>query len=138
MYLNQLKINGFRCYDNIEIEFNQRINVFHGDNGAGKTSILEAIYYLSTGKSFRSKRAKNLINQVNHELTLFSAFTSDEGIKGQVGVSLDKGLKKKIKLNQRNVSNQSEIAHLIPVVSIDPDSYLFLDKPPQFRRSFLD
>lgn len=138
MYLKQLKINGFRCYDSVELNFDQRINVLCGDNGAGKTSVLEAIYYLSTGKSFRSKRTKNLINHNNDELTLFSCFESSDGIKGRVGVSLNKNLKKQIKLNQRKVNNQSDIAHLLPVVSIDPDSYLFLDKPPQFRRSFLD
>ena len=138
MFIQQLKLNGFRCYEHIELTFDQRINVFCGDNGAGKTSILEAIYFLSTGKSFRSKRTKNLIKQQAEELVVFSQFINADQQPNQVGVSLSKQLKKNLRLNQQPVNNQSQIAHLLPVVSIDPDSYLFLDKPPQYRRSFLD
>lgn len=138
MQLTQLKINGFRCYESLNLNFEQRINVFSGTNGAGKTSVLEAIYFLSTGKSFRSKRNKNLINHASNELTVFAQYQDNQGSINKVGVSLNKSLSKKIKLNTQAIKNQSEIAHAIPVVSIDPDSYLFLDKPPQYRRSFLD
>ncbi|VAW44180.1 DNA recombination and repair protein RecF [hydrothermal vent metagenome] len=138
MQLTQLKINGFRCYESLDLTFDQRINVFSGANGAGKTSVLEAIYFLSTGKSFRSKRSKNLINHNSNELTVFAQYNDKDKFKNKIGVSLNKALKKNIKFNSQKISNQSEIAHTLPVVSIDPDSYLFLDKPPQYRRSFLD
>ncbi len=138
MQLKQIKINGFRCYESIELAFDQRINVFSGANGAGKTSVLEAIYFLSTGKSFRSKRNKNLINHLFDELTVFSVYEDIDKNSHKIGINLNKALKKTSKLNSTVVKTQSEIAHALPVVSIDPDSYLFLDKPPQYRRSFLD
>lgn len=138
MQINRLKITGFRCYENLDLTFNKRINVFSGANGSGKTSVLEAIYFLSTGKSFRSKRNKNLVGHDADMLTVFAEFTDSTTNKHKVGVSLTQLLKKQIKLDSQNIPNQSEIAHHLPVVSIDPDSYLFLDKPPQYRRSFLD
>ncbi len=138
MQLTHLNIQGFRCYESLDLSFDQRINIFAGANGAGKTSILEAIYFLSTGKSFRSKRTKNLINHDLNQLTVFSKFTDSKKQQNRVGVTLSKSLQKIIKLNSDRVKIQSDIAHMLPVVSIDPDSYLFLDKPPQYRRSFLD
>ena len=138
MHITQLKIKGFRCYESLDLNFDHRINVFSGANGAGKTSVLEAIYFLSTGKSFRSKRNKNLIKHSSDELTVFAQYSDQQMKVNKVGVTLDKLLKKNIKLNTHKINNQSEIAHTLPVVSIDPDSYLFLDKPPQYRRSFLD
>ncbi len=138
MQLKKIKINGFRCYESLELCFDQRINVFSGANGAGKTSVLEAIYFLSTGKSFRSKRNKNLINHLFDELTVFSEYEDIDNNVNKVGVNLNKALKKTSKLNAKKIKTQSVIAHALPVVSIDPDSYLFLDKPPQYRRSFLD
>ncbi|TDR23715.1 DNA replication/repair protein RecF [Marinicella litoralis] len=140
MFIKQLKINGFRCFESVDLVFNKQINVFYGNNGSGKTSVLEAIYWLSTGKSFRSKKNKVLIKHNQTEFILFSTFHkgSDTGIQN-LGAGFNKtNQKKSIRLNHNNVSNQSEIAHLIPVVSIDPDSYLLIDQTPNFRRSFLD
>jgi DNA replication and repair protein RecF len=137
--IQQLKLNGFRCYQTAELSFAQRINVFYGSNGVGKTSLLEAIYWLSTGKSFRSKHNKTLIKHSDQGCTVFARlFNPEDQLNHSLGVGFGHKSSKQIKLNQAAVRHQSEVAHLLPVVSIDPDSYLFLDKPPQFRRSFLD
>lgn len=138
MFIKQLKISNFRCYEHLELNFDSRINVLFGENGSGKTSVLEAVYFLSTGKSFRSKRNKNLIKHETEGLSLFTHFVDNQTYNHQLGITLSKQLNKKVKLNQDAIKNQSQIAHVLPVVSIDPDSYLFLDKPPQYRRSFFD
>lgn len=139
LYIKQIKLDGFRCYDAVQLIFSERINLFYGDNGAGKTSVLEAIYWLSTGKSFRSKKNKVLINQHKSELVLFAELSDHQSpIKHSLGISFNKSNKKQIRLDKQSINNQSQVAHLLPVVSIDPDSYLFIDKTPQFRRSFLD
>lgn len=139
MFLKQIKINGFRCYQSVDLTFDKKNNIFFGANGSGKTSILEAIYYLSTGKSFRSNKNKILVNNQQSSFTLYSQFSEPAGNLQSLGVSFDKTkAQKKIKLNQSIIQNQSQIAHILPVVSIDPESYLFIDKPPQYRRSFLD
>lgn len=140
MFIEQLKFNGFRCYESVDLVFDNKINIFHGANGSGKTSVLEAIYWLSTGKSFRSKKNKVLVN-INHlSFVLYSKFKQTFDSQPQhLGISFDKtSLKKQIKLNHSSINQQSAIAHVLPVVAIDPESYLFIDKGPQFRRSFLD
>lgn len=140
MFIKQIKINGFRCYQSVDLKFNKQINIFYGNNGSGKTSVLEAIYWLSTGKSFRTKKNKVLINHNQSEFIIFSSFHSGTDNNNQtIGVGFDKtSSKKTIRLNQKNITNQSQIAHTLPVVSIDPDSYLLIDKTPNFRRTFLD
>jgi len=140
VFIKQIKINGFRCYESVDLVFNKQVNIFYGNNGSGKTSVLEAIYWLSTGKSFRSKKNKVLINHQHSEFILFSSFSNATDSSVQtLGVGFNKNNSKKtIRLNQKNISKQSQIAHTLPVVSIDPDSYLLIDKTPNFRRSFLD
>ena len=54
MWINKIKVNNFRNYDNEEIELNKNINIFYGENAQGKTNIIEAIFLSSMGKSFRA------------------------------------------------------------------------------------
>ena len=61
MYIKNIKLNNFRNYENQEIELQNGINLFFGNNAQGKTNILEAIYLCAIGKSFRAKKDKELI-----------------------------------------------------------------------------
>lgn len=74
MYLSRLILENFRSYSQSQLEFAENTNLIIGDNGSGKTNILEAIYFLSSGKSFRSSSLSQLINWQ-------SSFTS---VRGQV------------------------------------------------------
>ena len=61
MQLNSLKLINFRNYDSLYIEFNKKVNLLVGRNGQGKTNIVESIYMLSFGKSFRTNKDKEII-----------------------------------------------------------------------------
>ena len=61
MWINKIKINNFRNYNNLEIELNKGTNIFYGENAQGKTNIIEAIFLCSIGKSFRTNKDKELI-----------------------------------------------------------------------------
>ena len=61
MYINKIKLQNFRNYNEQEINLNKSINVFYGDNAQGKTNILEAIFLCTFGKSFRTNKEKELI-----------------------------------------------------------------------------
>ena len=61
MYIDNLKIQNFRNYKFQEIKFENKINIFYGDNAQGKTNILESIFISSFGKSFRTNKDKELI-----------------------------------------------------------------------------
>ena len=62
MKLKNLNLSNFRNHENIYFDFDDNINIFLGNNGAGKTNILESIYVLAITKSFRTSNDKNLIN----------------------------------------------------------------------------
>ena len=58
MYINKIKLQNFRNYNEQEIDLNKNINIFYGNNAQGKTNILEAIFLVSFGKSFRTNKDK--------------------------------------------------------------------------------
>nr|WP_246172686.1 DNA replication and repair protein RecF [Marinicella rhabdoformis] len=132
-----MKLSAFRCFEQADFQFSPHINVLSGVNGVGKTSILEGIHFLSTGKSFRSAKASNLIKKGENTFTLFAHFTQDNNTHS-LGCQFNKPSHKILKLNNQLVKKQTDITSLLPVLSIDPNSYLFCDNSPQFRRSFLD
>ena len=62
MSIKKIAISNFRCFDSVDLEFSELNNFIHGANGSGKTSVLEALYFCSTGRSFKSSN-KNLCIQ---------------------------------------------------------------------------
>ena len=67
MQINRLFLKGFRNYLNLDVDFSRKINVFYGKNAQGKSSILEAIYYLSLLSSYRTNIENELINHGSQE-----------------------------------------------------------------------
>ena len=137
MFINKLKISNFRILQEKEFNFTQNINVFHGDNGTGKTSILESIHYLSTGKSFRKCSFKSLINVDFNYLNVFVELINDE-FKNTISINKAKNGLWKARFNNSPITKQSQISNLVPVVSIDPEVYRLVDLGPINRRNFLD
>ncbi len=137
MFIKKLKITNFRIFQEKEFNFKHRINVFHGDNGTGKTSILESIHYLSTGKSFRKCSFKSLININFDYLNVFIELEKD-GLNSIVSINKAKNGSWKARLNHNTITKQSQISNLLPVVSIDPEVYRLVDLGPINRRNFLD
>ena len=78
MIVERLKIEGFRNYNYSEAQFSDNINVIIGGNGQGKTNLIEAIYYLTCGKSFRAKSDKELINFACNEAKIEAQIFSGE------------------------------------------------------------
>jgi DNA replication and repair protein RecF len=137
VFITKLRIHDFRNIINKEYCFNKNINIFYGKNGAGKTSILEAIQFLSSGKSFRKGNFRSLINNKADSLTVLLDFRNQQ-TQTTLSVNKDKKGKWKAKRNGNNILSQSEISQLFPVVAIDPDVYQLVDFGPLYRRNFLD
>ncbi len=136
MFINTLKIHNFRNIKFKEFNFTKRVNVFFGENGSGKTSILESIYFLSSAKSFRKSSAKSIINFDEEKVTVYSKLTND--ITYSFAVTKDKTGKWSGKVNNTVFNKQSQLTSYLKVVAIDPEVYRLIDFGPQFRRSFLD
>ena len=135
MQLVRLKANCFRNLAELDLEFSPCFNFIYGPNGSGKSSLLEAIYFLSLGRSFRSNLASRAIQYQAKSFNLFSV------IIGQCSTTL--GLEKirqgktKIKIGN-NVNSVSELAKLLPLQLINPNSYHLLSGGPRARRQFID
>ncbi|GAA5315996.1 MAG: DNA replication/repair protein RecF [Candidatus Pelagadaptatus aseana] len=138
MSLRQLTVTDFRNLKTINIEPGDRLNVFFGDNGSGKTSLLESINTLSLARSFRTHKQKNLINHGSQSYTVFGKVENDSSSLFSVGIQRSKNGEGAIRVNQKNLTSAAELAELLPVRVINTSSFLILDGPPLERRSMLD
>ena len=135
MWINKIKINDFRNYNNQEIDLGKNINVFYGENAQGKTNIIEAIFLCSMGKSFRAKQDKEMIKldkkNANVEIEFFK---SDRDSKIKIQLSN----KKEVFINGIKIKKLSELLGNLNIVMFTPDDINILKGGPQNRRRFLD
>ncbi|MDH3976982.1 MAG: DNA replication/repair protein RecF [Gammaproteobacteria bacterium] len=134
--LRLLRIENLRCLSNVEINVDPHRNVIYGANGAGKTSILEAIYFLSRGKSFRAGDNSKLIKSAEQDLTVFGEVFTDDRIT-RLGIKAFRG-GTEIHLDGQKGTRISELAAALPVQVIDPESHMLIQGGPAVRRQFLD
>ncbi len=132
--LTQLNIHYVRNIDSARITPHARYNIICGANGSGKTSILEAVYLLSRGHSFRTRQVAPLISYHQSELTVFARTESEQSISVQKSRS---GLTK-VKINQQNCNRSSELAHFLPCQLIYQDVFQIMDAGASVRRNLLD
>ena len=134
MHLTQLQVVDFRNIGRAELSSGPGINWLYGDNGAGKTSILEAIYLLSRGRSFRSASVSPLIRDGTTQLTIFARTidpTSTLGVSRERSQWLGK-------INGKVSQRISEFAQALPVVLVEPNNHALVHGGPELRRSFMD
>jgi DNA replication and repair protein RecF len=135
MQLVRLKANSFRNLIELDLEFSPGFNFIYGPNGSGKSSLLEAIYFLSLGRSFRSSLASRAIQ---HGAKGFNLFSSILG-KYPTTLALERIRQGKTKVKIGNNNNSiSELAKLLPLQLINPNSYHLLSGGPKARRQFID
>jgi DNA replication and repair protein RecF len=133
MRLNRLKISRFRALSSVDLALSDKFNLFYGNNASGKTSLLEAIYYLSLNKSFRSSLTQRIIQHGQAQLTLFAEI-------GEKRVGLEKNLsgETKIRISGVDVKRSSELARALAVILVNSDTFRLLNAGPECRRQFLD
>lgn len=139
MYIKTVSLKSFRNYTAAEIPLSRGINVFHGGNGSGKTNILEAIYWLSMGKSFRSSEDSVLVrhNESFASVSLVAAFHG--GIEKEFLIEYDSATRKKtIKCNGTRLKRNFEVIGQVPVVLFSPENIMMIKGDPGLRRSFID
>jgi DNA replication and repair protein RecF len=134
--LQKIRVEKFRCLDAVEFSPDSGTNLIVGENGAGKTSILEAIFLLGRGRSFRPGQTHGLIQYGSTELTVYGEISSpDERYK--LGVQFSrKG--REIHINGQAGSQTAALASAFPLQIIDPEVHLLVQGGPQGRRHFVD
>ncbi|MFW2403449.1 MAG: DNA replication/repair protein RecF [Gammaproteobacteria bacterium] len=136
MGVTKAKIERFRCLRSVEFLPDARHNVIVGANGAGKTSILEAIFFLGRGRSFRGGTGSGLIQTGAENLTIFGELASNVGPR-RVGVDLSrKGLR--IQVDGDRDRKTADLVNALPVQVIDPQIHELVQGGPKDRRRFLD
>lgn len=132
MILSKLKINNFRNYNQKEMIFEKGINYLYGSNGAGKTNLIEAIYYISNLESFRTNDDKCLIKDNKGEFLI-------EGIIDEVVYSLLVNKEtKKLSIDGIAYKKYREYLGHVNVIEFIPEEVYLLKDFPKDRRKFID
>lgn len=132
--LNQLTLSTLRNITDLSIQPASGVNLILGDNGSGKTSILEAIHLLALGRSFRTRALKNIIQMGEQRFQVVAK--TETGIP--VGLQFDHNIGLEIRLNNAPLKRLSELATQLPLQMIPADCHQFFERGPRYRRQLLD
>lgn len=135
MWIKKIKIKNFRNYESEEINLEKNINIFYGQNAQGKTNIIESIFLCSLGKSFRTKKDKEMI-KLNEQNAVVEVEYEKSDRDGNIKIEI--GNKKNIYLNGIKIKKLSELLGNLNIVIFTPDDINILKGGPQNRRRFLD
>src|SRR5690606_1070671 len=138
MSLNRLSVTGVRNLQPVTLNPSPRINILYGDNGSGKTSLLEAIHLLGLARSFRSNRLQPVITHEEPACTVFGEVSFSAEQTSSLGISRERSGEVRIRINGQNAKGAAELADALPLQLINPDSFRLLEGAPKLRRQFLD
>ena len=134
--IQTLRLHQFRNIRQATLALAPGLNILTGDNAAGKTSVIEALWVLASGRSFRSHKPQQLIQLEQSEMALYCEVKSETFVH-KIGLKRDsKGLE--LKLNGQTQTHQSELARQLPIQMLTPESHRLLEEGPKARRQFLD
>ena len=137
MYLDNLKLNNFKNFTEFEHDFTQ-INCIVGNNGVGKTNILDAIFYLSFCKGFNSANDLTTTKYGADFFAIHGAYTLQDGTKETYTCSQKKDQKKIIKHGKTTYKKFSEHIGKVPCVMVSPSDQIYILGHSEIRRKFLD
>jgi len=136
MSLDSLGIEDFRCIEKAELSLHDRCNLISGENASGKTTLLEAIFVLGRGRSFRTAKAEALVRN-GASAFLLTGKVSKDGLQRPLGLRFSRdGIE--ARYGGRPVGGLAELATILPAQAIDPEVHRLIEGGPQERRRFLD
>lgn len=131
--IKRLQITSLRNLSQVKLD-SSRCNIIVGNNGSGKTSLLESIYLLSRGKSFRTHQPSRYIQHRQDATTVFALFTDTT----QLAIQKHTDATTLLRFNGNSVKTQSSLTHYMPTLLIDPSSMDILEQGSASRRQLLD
>lgn len=138
MYLKKLSIVNFKNYKEANLEFSAKINCFVGNNGAGKTNLLDAIHYLSFTKSYFNTID---VQNIRHESDFFAIhgeYLRNGSPPEQLSCIQKRNQKKVFKLNKKEHGRLADHIGLYPLVMVSPYDYDLINDGSELRRKFID
>ena len=137
MRINKLTLEGFRNYRGQTLEFDPACNVIHGENAQGKTNLLEAMVYLSCGKSPRTRTERELISFDGGEARIIGEIFSRER-EFITDITLRAGSRRKMTVNGVAAKNASELSEVLHTVFFSPEDLFLIREGAAARRRFMD
>ena len=139
MSLTKLDIADFRNLSAVKLDpMASGFNFLFGSNGSGKTSLIEAIYYLSRGRSFRSSVVGHVIHHSAEKFSIFAQTITENQSAIPIGVERQRNTEMKVRIAGENSVSFAEVAQLLPTLLINSNCYHLLDAGPIFRRKYVD
>jgi DNA replication and repair protein RecF len=137
MLLTWLQLRDFRCHEALELAPGPGANVFVGGNGAGKSSVLEAIGYLATLVSFRRAPEAALVRVGASAAVVRGEFTGEAGTM-RVEVEIPSRGRHRVQIDGKRASGRAEVAARVALVAFLPDDLDLVKRGPAYRREFVD
>ncbi|WP_066959749.1 DNA replication/repair protein RecF [Microbulbifer sp. Q7] len=134
MALTRVALKSFRNITEADLALGAAVVLFCGANGSGKTSLLEAVHMLGTGRSFRSRQSQGVIQYHSDSLAVFGRLEGGSTL----GVEKRRDGQGRIRVNQAAAESSSQLAASLPLQVIDSESFAALDGGPGVRRQLLD
>ena len=136
MIIKRIGLKNFRNHQSLSFDFTDNLNVLTGLNAVGKTNIVEAIYYLSLGRSFRTSEDVDLIKK-NQDRAEIDATILEGELTRKIKIIITK-TGRMVMINGKNISKLSELSKCVNVILFQPKDVMLFSGPPRDRRSFLD
>lgn len=137
MTLVHLDVQGLRNLDPLRLDPCPRLNFIVGPNASGKTSLLEGIYLLGRGRSFRTMQAGQMVRFGEPALTVAGRVLTPEGDQTVIGLQVARG-RRDIHVGGRSVQSSAALMKAFPLLVIQPSGIILLEGTPKLRRNFLD
>jgi DNA replication and repair protein RecF len=138
VYLSRLQVTNFKNYTEADISFSEKINCFVGNNGEGKTNLLDAVYYLSFTKSYFGNVDSQNIRHGEDFFAIHGTFVRNGSAPDVVSCILKAGQKKQFRLNKKEYERLSDHIGLFPCVMISPYDRDLINEGSDIRRKFID
>jgi DNA replication and repair protein RecF len=141
MQVKKLNVQGVRNIRQAVLHPAPTINIIYGENGSGKTSLLEAIFLLGRGRSFRTRKLNSIISKSSESCTVFALLSKESEpalSEVPVGVSRSANGGFQFKVAGRQVNSASQLAANLPILLINSDSFTLITGGPGDRRRFID
>ena len=142
MFISDLALTDYRSYENLVISFPQGINILVGENGQGKTNLIEAIVYLSTFNSHRIKNDNTLIRydkekKQNTTGAIIRAKKQEKNNTTLIELELIQGKPNRARINKNNIKNKEILGHIKTII-FSPEDLQLIKSEPNYRRNFID
>lgn len=140
MHLKSLHIAQFRNLLPASLSLHPQFNLFYGENGSGKTSLLEAIHVLATGRSFRAREFKQIIQFGEGSCIVRGEVASSEDPNQNIRMGVERfpNGRLNMRLYEQECRSLAELTQVLPIQLINSESYAILEASPEQRRKFLN